>query len=153
MFRHLVRTGVASAALVGTILLAGCGGGGSAASGSATSSAPQSSAAQSSAPTTSAPTTSATSTSAPKTSASPVSGKPSKAGVLQGLIKFYETKQGLSAAKATKFAECMVKHTYTQASPKLLKEMEDGAPNPNGMSAADKNLISKGGLACQSALK
>lgn len=153
MSRHTVRIGFAGAALLATTLLAGCGGGSSAAPGSGGSSAPQASAAQSSAPQTSAPATSAPPSSAPKSSAPASSGKPSKDDVLQGLIKFYETKQGLSKPKATKFANCMVKHTYAKASPKLAEEMKDGNPNPNGMSQADKNLITKGGLACQSALK
>lgn len=153
MTRHTVRIGFAGAALLAATLLAGCGGS-SAAPGSGGSATAPSSAAPSSAPATSAPATSAApQSSAPQTSAPPSSGKPSKHDVLQGLIKFYETKQGLSKPKATKFANCMVQHTYAKASPKLAEEMKDGDPNPNGMSQSDKNLITKGGLACQSALK
>lgn len=154
MTRNTVRIGFAAAALLATTLLAGCGGGNSATPGSGGSAAAPSSAAKSSAPSASAPaSSSAPKSSTPKSSAPANSGKPSKDAVLQGLIKFYETKQGLSKPKATKFATCMVKHTYSKASPELLKEMQAGNPDPAKLNAKDKNLIGAGGLACQSALK
>lgn len=78
-------------------------------------------------------------------------GKPSKGEIVDGLTKFYTTKQNLSQTKAKKFATCMVDKMYDKASAKSLRAMEAG--DPSQLDPADASLLTSSAGACASILQ
>lgn len=144
-----IFVGIAAAA---TLTLTGCSG--STTEEAATQPA-QTQAAESSAPSTETSASAEASTSS-EPSASTESGddssdKPSKDDIVDGLIKFYVSNQGLTEDQAKKFAVCMVDEMYDKADAKTLSAMRDG--DPTKINPDDANLFATAGVKCASALQ
>ena len=146
-----IFVGIAAAA---TLTLTGCSG--STTEEPATQPA-QTQAAESSAPSTEtsasaeASASSESSASASTESGDDSSDKPSKDDIVDGLVKFYVSNQGLTEDQAKKFAVCMVDEMYDKADAKTLSAMRDG--DPTKINPDDANLFATAGVKCASALQ